>query len=485
MYFNFFWFPFYVYFLRKFKKRKEKQNSECHLFTIFFSPSGPIEITIPSSTITNNTRNTDFHTEKKKTKKSVCAPNKKKKVQNANIPMFRRSVNPRLGLFSIIKEELGKAKELLKYDLSSYGKFLTGEDMSEREKKIRAKHHELAQKDAAAAAEARQTMSWKEKMAAALQDLKNSTRTNAAVVALVQHCARAHMAEVAVEQDIDVRNISIVAETVKSERGAAAEEKVIGYIEAPTATNEEVMVYARKLEKACPAARAHAAIEWRRSPKTPDPYASSSASFRGRDEEFDFPSGSDDLSGEHKRRGSGFSLDNSFVEEPTVADSSAADNNNNNNNGKTENPSKVVVGEVPASSASFEPRIKKSGNDHTDLNRTAYDLGEALEKAKRQARLLEEETERAAKQEAVAEGMPDEGNNNERNVNENKNDDVDAPIPPSSSPNTGFASMKQMGLFGSARGAVKVGGDSNVEGELGQSAVTGFQHMKSTKPPEK
>ena len=104
------------------------------------------------------------------------------------------------------------------------------------------------------------------RMKANFADLREAaaaaTSTQAGVVALVQHCTAAHAAEVAVEQGIDVKNVSIVTE--KSALGQ--ETVVVGYIDAPQASEEEVMAYAEKLEKACPAAQLHGRIEWRQRP---------------------------------------------------------------------------------------------------------------------------------------------------------------------------------------------------------------------------
>jgi hypothetical protein len=298
--------------------------------------------------------------------------------------MLRRSI-PKFSLFSVLKEELGKAKEILAHDLTNYSKFLSGEDISEKEKKIREKHQELAQKDAQAAAEARSKLSWSEKMAAAVEELKSATKTNAAVVALVQHCARAHMAEIAVEQDIDIRNINIVTEGVKNEAGVEVEEKVIGYIEAPSATNEEVMVYAKKLERACPAARTHGGIEWRRSPnsndRTPAPDPIENTNFSGtklkKDDNFELPTGAGfgftTSSAQNKKSGKNFVIDEEgFTDDVIDVDGKIASDLPHGS--PFHDKQKQDLG-------SFKP-FKKTGNDLTDMNRTAYDLAETLEKKK-------------------------------------------------------------------------------------------------------
>jgi hypothetical protein len=184
----------------------------------------------------------------------------------------------RRGLWSVLREEGGKLLALARHDVTSYADFVTGKDESEKEKKIRAAHAEIAAQAAAREAERRAKLTWSQTAREALQSLRDSTSSNAGVVALVQHCARAHMAEVAVEQNIDVRDVTILTE--RAAGGAVGQNAtVVGYIDAPAATEEEAMAFAAKLQKACPAARTHGSIEWRRGapplpgaepePKTP------------------------------------------------------------------------------------------------------------------------------------------------------------------------------------------------------------------------
>ncbi|ORC93550.1 uncharacterized protein TM35_000014270 [Trypanosoma theileri] len=101
--------------------------------------------------------------------------------------------------------------------------------------------------------------------------LKESTSTNAGVMALLQHCTASHAAEVAVEQGIDVKNVTMRLEkkTVKNGTQVGHENVVVGYIDAPNASEEEVMAFAEKLEKRCPVANSmEGRIEWRSTTST-------------------------------------------------------------------------------------------------------------------------------------------------------------------------------------------------------------------------
>jgi hypothetical protein len=382
--------------------------------------------------------------------------------------MLRRSL-PKFSFFSVLKEELGKAKELLVYDLGNYGKFLSGEDVSEREKKIREKHQELAQKDAQAAADVRSKMSWRERLAASLEELKNSTKTNAAVVAMVQHCARAHMAEIAVEQDIDIRNIHIITEGVKNEQGVDVEEKVIGYIEAPSATNEEVMAYAHKLERACPAARTHGGIEWRRAPSTttttPTPNApaepisstmasgSSSPSSslnrkKSQEEDFHFPAGSG-FGNANKKKKNRSIFDSDDFDLPDDRDVLAAAGVGKNSSGVDLPHGSPFHDKQKQDLGSFKPS-KITGNEETDLNRTAKDLSEALYNAKKKTQEMEAESERrsiAEEMKKFREAREKEKleSEKEKSDDQQKQEDGDDE---SKKKKKGFGSLKQMGLFG-------------------------------------
>lgn len=107
--------------------------------------------------------------------------------------------------------------------------------------------------------------------------LRQSTSMKAGKMALLQHCAAAHAAEIAVAQNIDLKNIRMVLEKQKKSEGASVEsneeEVVVGYIEAPNASEEEVHAFAAAVQRACPVSR-HMSIEWRKE------LSSSSSAFR-------------------------------------------------------------------------------------------------------------------------------------------------------------------------------------------------------------
>jgi hypothetical protein len=164
----------------------------------------------------------------------------------------------------------------------------------------------------------------KHKMHTLKETAKETTSKKQGMVSLIQHCTAAHAAEVAVEQGIDVKSVNVVLEDIKAENASseAANETrsgslregqtVVGYIDAPNATDEEVMQYAERLTKACPAANTmknH--MEWRRAPSS-----SSSSSLddiddlRGRWEgQQQFPKDKEGSSGSNYTapKGSGFS----------------------------------------------------------------------------------------------------------------------------------------------------------------------------------
>lgn len=172
--------------------------------------------------------------------------------------MLRRTAKAS-SFFQVLKEELAKIPAMFRHDLKATERWLTNEDLTDKEKKIRKAHQELEALDRERERAAAAKMTWAEKLSALKNDMRHAFSTKSATVALVQHCARAHMAEVAVELGIDVRNVNIVTETASVTEGT----KVVGYIEAPNASREEVMAFAAKLQKACPAAAMHGEIEWR------------------------------------------------------------------------------------------------------------------------------------------------------------------------------------------------------------------------------
>jgi hypothetical protein len=203
--------------------------------------------------------------------------------------MYRRSF-VKLGVFSALMEELKKvpaffshkAREGAKTYVDSASKtleFLKGEDPSEspemREK--RRKHKEiylaiLNEQAAKAAAEKtaeqqkRAQLSWKQRLSLNMQEAKEALQqmvsTKAGVMAVLQHCTASHAAEIALEQGIDVKNVQMVFEKAAAKNAVDHEDVVVGYIDAPAASREEVMAFAEKLHKACPVANSMH-IEWR------------------------------------------------------------------------------------------------------------------------------------------------------------------------------------------------------------------------------
>ncbi|KAH8607375.1 putative OsmC like protein [Trypanosoma vivax] len=94
--------------------------------------------------------------------------------------------------------------------------------------------------------------------------LKEATATNAGFMLLLQHCTASHAAEVAVEQGIDLKNVTLQVEKRKAASQVGSETVVVGYIDAPNASEEEIMAFAEKIQKRCPMANAmHERIEWR------------------------------------------------------------------------------------------------------------------------------------------------------------------------------------------------------------------------------
>ncbi|KAG5467814.1 hypothetical protein LSCM4_00898 [Leishmania orientalis] len=200
---------------------------------------------------------------------------------------MHRCTRMHYGVFAVFVEELKKvpayftyrAREGAKTYVDSASKtmeFLKGEDPNE-DPVIRGKrrqHREMYQailreqaaKEHEKAEQMRANLSWKEKLQLSFKEAKESvaqmTSTKAGVMALLQHCTASHAAEVALEEGIDVKNVQMVVEKAAANRSIGHEEVVVGYIDAPAASREEVMAFAEKLHKACPVASSMH-IEWR------------------------------------------------------------------------------------------------------------------------------------------------------------------------------------------------------------------------------
>jgi hypothetical protein len=186
----------------------------------------------------------------------------------------------RLGVFSVVREEMSKifpvfthTAESTKRAISSYGNILMGKDGATPEQIAKEQEHrkayqeilaKKAQQEAAQRAAQKRHMTFFQRIQISLEDLKNSTSKKSGVVALVQHCAAAHAAEVAIEQGIDVKSVTIQLEHSTVAQGVTSDSKVVGYIDAPAASEEQVMAFAARLERVCPAARAmEGRIDWR------------------------------------------------------------------------------------------------------------------------------------------------------------------------------------------------------------------------------
>ena len=167
-----------------------------------------------------------------------------------------------------IKSEASVALRYARYLADRAALRLKGHDnMTDEEIEKAAKHRE-AMAELAARQKARavspappvDTRSWSTYVKDAIRGVQAAFSTSSGMAAIVDHCAKAHAAEVAIQQNIDVKNVSVVTEKATVGEGT----KVVGYIEAPAATDEEVYAYAAKLQQACPAARTHGGVEWRR-----------------------------------------------------------------------------------------------------------------------------------------------------------------------------------------------------------------------------
>lgn len=214
--------------------------------------------------------------------------------------MLRRTAAS-LGLLSVIREELAKVPGYLSHrtqeaaglHVQSAGKaidFLKGESPGEtpemREKRLKhkemydaimketqAKAAALREAERAATADLRAKLPWVQKVKAAMSDARAAVQSmvsqRSATMALLQHCTASHAAEVAVEQGIDVKNVHMVIEQQQKPWSVEYESVVVGYIDAPAVSEEEVMVFAEKLQRACPVANSMH-IQWRQDTRGED-----------------------------------------------------------------------------------------------------------------------------------------------------------------------------------------------------------------------
>lgn len=114
---------------------------------------------------------------------------------------------------------------------------------------------------------------WKANLREGASAFQQSTSVEAGKMVLLQHCAASHAAEIALANNVDLKNIRMVIEKQRTSDGreVAAEEKdiVVGYIDAPNISEEEMHAFAAAVQRSCPVSR-HMTIEWRS-----EPYASS------------------------------------------------------------------------------------------------------------------------------------------------------------------------------------------------------------------
>ncbi|CCW60580.1 unnamed protein product [Phytomonas sp. EM1] len=109
-------------------------------------------------------------------------------------------------------------------------------------------------------------LGFKERLKIDWKNLKKSMQSTmsmeAGVMALLQHCAVSHAAKIAIENDINVQDVQFVLEEQQTPNSIEGEKVVVGYIDAPAASEEEFAMFVEKLQKACPVAN-RMNIEWR------------------------------------------------------------------------------------------------------------------------------------------------------------------------------------------------------------------------------
>ncbi|PWU98856.1 hypothetical protein C3747_225g12 [Trypanosoma cruzi] len=190
-----------------------------------------------------------------------------------------------LGVWGVLHEELSKIPTILRFYANASVNAATkacqsmknaytdeSPEMSEKRKRHREAYEEIMRQQQQQAKDASEDalrgLSFRERLkkrlSAVTEALKEATSTNAGAMALLQHCAASHAAEVAVEQGIDVKNVTMRLEKNKTGTQVGHETVVVGYIDAPNASEEDVMAFAEKLQMRCPVANSmRERIEWR------------------------------------------------------------------------------------------------------------------------------------------------------------------------------------------------------------------------------
>ncbi|RNF08962.1 hypothetical protein TraAM80_02370 [Trypanosoma rangeli] len=197
---------------------------------------------------------------------------------------MRRSMSL-FGVWGVLREELNKIPAMLHFHANESvdaakraGHSLKNvyldenPELAEKRKKHRESYEEILRQQQQRAKEASEEslrgLSFmeriKKRVVSVNKALKEATSTNAGAMALLQHCTASHAAEVAVEEGIDVKNVTLQLEKKKTGTQVGYETVVVGYIDAPKASEAEVMAFAEKLQKRCPVANSmKGRIEWR------------------------------------------------------------------------------------------------------------------------------------------------------------------------------------------------------------------------------
>lgn len=157
-------------------------------------------------------------------------------------------------------------------------KYISGEDVySDEASRIRRqKHQELyskiieqtKQKEAEKRKEKLHGLPlgarWMAKLRDGASAFQQSTSVEAGKMVLLQHCAASHAAEIALTNNVDLKNIRMVLEKQRTSEGGEVAENdvVVGYIDAPNTSDEELHAFAAAVQRSCPVSR-HMHIEWR------------------------------------------------------------------------------------------------------------------------------------------------------------------------------------------------------------------------------
>lgn len=226
------------------------------------------------------------------------------------------------GIMALFAEEMRKVPSYIGFRVRErvqsgvkLAKFVAGEDVyvDEATREARRKHKEMynkilaeqqkAEKEKQAMATAGMTrfQKWRYQFQQTKQQMREATSMKAGQMALLQHCTTSHAAEVAMEQNIDVKNVKMAMEKRQNKDGLGVEEVVVGYINAPSASEEQVQVFAAALQQACPVAR-RMQVEWRHgageAPVGPSAGGPEFTSVSGMTTQEGFPAGTTSQAGE-------------------------------------------------------------------------------------------------------------------------------------------------------------------------------------------